>query len=150
MTFREATVSDIPQIQKVRHSVRENILSDPTLVTDQHCEDYLTKRGKGWVCEIDGEIVGFAIADLQECNVWALFLKPEHEGNGIGKQLQNIMLNWYFSQTTATIWLGTGFNTRAEEFYRRQGWEETGLNGSDETRFEMSYNAWRSKTLIEQ
>jgi GNAT superfamily N-acetyltransferase len=59
----------------------------PTLVTDADCEAYLFHRGKGWVCEMDGIIVGFAIADLQEENIWALFLKPEAEGKGIASQL---------------------------------------------------------------
>ena len=57
--FREACIEDIPQIQIVRHSVKENVLSDPALVTDEDCKEFLTIRGKGWVCEIDGTIVGF-------------------------------------------------------------------------------------------
>ena len=44
MIFREATINDIPQIQLVRHSVKENILSNPTLVTDKDCEIYLVNR----------------------------------------------------------------------------------------------------------
>ena len=76
MQFREATIHDIPQIQKVRNSVKENVLSDPNLVTDADCVNYITRRGKGWICEDDGKIVGFAIADLMENNIWALFLEP--------------------------------------------------------------------------
>ena len=38
--------------------------SDPNLVTDEDCEEFITLRGKGWACEIDNQIVGFAIADL--------------------------------------------------------------------------------------
>src|SRR5688500_7625705 len=124
MIFREATISDIPQIQVVRHSVKENILSDPSLVTDKDCAEFLTERGKGWVCETNDQIVGFSIADLKENNVWALFLKPEFEGRGIGRKLHNLMLDWYFQQTIKTIWLGTEFNTRAEKFYELQGRSE--------------------------
>lgn len=69
MIFREATTNDIPQIQGVRHSVKENMLSNPALVTDAHCEEYLTVRGKGWVCEIENVIVGFAVADLKDKNI---------------------------------------------------------------------------------
>jgi hypothetical protein len=76
MIFREAQIADIPQIQVVRNSVKENTLSNPALVTDDDCVEFLTIRGKGWVCEIDQHIVGFAIADLQENNIWALFLHP--------------------------------------------------------------------------
>ncbi len=107
MIFREATISDITQIHTVRNSVKENMLSDPALVTDKDCAEFLTIRGKGWVCEIDGNIVGFSIADLKENNIWALFVHPGHEKKGIGKELQQLMLEWYFNQTHQTVWLGT-------------------------------------------
>ena len=99
MIIREAKISDIKQIQVVRNSVTENVLSTPDLVTDKDCEEFITARGKGWVCEIDLQIVGFAIADLKENNVWALFLHPSFEKKGLGKLLHNTMLSWYFSQT---------------------------------------------------
>ena len=72
MTIREAIVDDIKQIQIVRNSVTENTLSDPNLVTDKDCEEFITLRGKGWVCEIDKQIVGFAIADLKENNIYSV------------------------------------------------------------------------------
>ena len=144
MIFREAQVSDIQQIQVVRHSVKENILSDPSLVTDKDCEEFLMVRGKGWVCEIDKKIVGFAIADLKENNIWALFVHPEHEGKATGKRLHKEMLDWYFGQTTKTIWLGTSPGTRAGKFYRMNGWKEVGLHGKGEIKFEMSLDDWKS------
>mgnify|MGYP000623789810 CR=1 FL=1 len=142
MTFREARIDDIEEIQKVRNAVKENVLSDPGLVTNSDCETFLTERGKGWVCEIDQKIVGFAIADLKENNIWALFMDPQFERRGIGRQLHKMMLDWYFSQTRQTVWLGTAFNTRAEAFYRTAGWKEAGTNGPKEIRFEMTYEDW--------
>ena len=79
MIIREAKVEDIAQIQIVRHSVKENILSNPDLVTDEDCVNYITNRGKRWVCEINKEIIGFAIVDLIDHNIWALFLKIQIE-----------------------------------------------------------------------
>jgi GNAT superfamily N-acetyltransferase len=144
MLFREATVSDIPQIQIVRHAVKENVLSDPALVTNADCEVFISVRGKGWVCEIDEIIVGFAIADLQDDNIWALFLSPEYEGKGIGKQLQQMMLDWYFAQGKEIVWLSTAPGTRAASFYRKTGWRETGIRKNGEIRFELSTQEWRS------
>jgi GNAT superfamily N-acetyltransferase len=142
MIIREAKLDDIKQIQIVRNSVKENILSNPNLVTDKDCEEFITIRGKGWVCEIDNQIVGFAIADLKENNIWALFLRPEDENKGIGRQLHNIMLDWYFNQTKTKVWLGTSPNTRAETFYRKSGWTEVGTHGKGEIKFEMTYDDW--------
>ena len=143
MKLREANSRDIEQIQIVRNSVKENMLSNPALVSDEDCEEFINVRGKGWVCEIDNRIVGFAIADLKEHNIWALFLHPDFEKKGIGSKLHDTMLDWYFSQTETTVWLGTAPNTRAEQFYRKIGWKEVGMHGKGEIKFEMSYKDWK-------
>ena len=103
MTIREASTDDIKQIQVVRNSVKKNTLSDPGLVTDEDCIEFITVGGKGWVCEIDREIVGFAIVDLKDRNIWALFVSPEFERRGIGRQLHDIMLGWYFQQSKDNV-----------------------------------------------
>lgn len=144
MIIREAKTEDIKQIQVVRNAVKENRLSDPGLVTDQDCEEYMTRRGKGWVCEVDGQIVGFSIADLQEQNIWALFVTPAFEGKGIGQKLHDAMLDWYFAQGPQKVWLGTAPSTRAEGFYRSKGWTEAGVHGKGETRFELTREQWRA------
>lgn len=142
MLIREAISEDIPLIQIVRNSVKENMLSNPNLVTDKDCEDFLFKRGKGWVCEIENQIVGFSIVDLLDNNIWALFINPDFDKRGIGRKLHNIMLDWYFSQTQTTVWLGTSPKTRAESFYRKAGWKEIGMHGKNEIKFEMSFEDW--------
>jgi len=143
--FREAHIEDIDQIMVVRNSVKENTLSDPNLVSQADCVEYITRRGKGWVCQINKEIVGFSIVDLKDYNVWALFLKPEFEKRGIGKHLHDLMLHWYFGQTKKTLWLGTSPNTRAEYFYRKAGWKEVGMHGKNEIKFEMSHLVWANR-----
>lgn len=145
MIYREANTNDIKQIQVVRNAVKENALSNPGLVTDRDCVEYLTLRGKGWVCEEDGIIIGFAIADLIDNNIWALFIHPDHAAKGVGKTLHNIMLSWYFEQQKEMVWLSTAPGTRAEKFYRMQGWKETGLYGKGEIKFEMSKEQWLSR-----
>lgn len=142
MVIREATIDDIENYMIVRMAVKENVLTNPALVTKEDNIDYLTKYGKGWVCEIDNKIVGFSIVGLKQRNVWALFVHPEFEGMGIGKKLHNVMIDWYFEQTKDKIWLGTGFNTKAEHFYRKAGWIEVETNGKDEIKFEMTYDDW--------
>ena len=143
MIFRQAIPEDIPQIQIVRNSVKENQLSNPNLIPDDLVEEFITKRGKGFVCEIDDIIVGFSIVDFVENNVWALFLLPEFEGKGIGKKIHQLMLDEYFSKTKETIWLSTEANSRAEIFYKKQGWKNAGLHGN-EVKFEMSFEDWKS------
>ncbi len=144
MIFREAKIEDIEQIQIVRHSVKENVLSNPSLVTDADCENFLTARGKGWVCEVEQKVVGFSIVDLLENNIWALFVQPEWSQNGIGKKLHNLMMKWYFSKTEKTVWLGTSPATRAEIFYTKCGWKNLGLLKNGEIKFEMTFENWNT------
>lgn len=145
MIIREAKLADIPEIQRVRNSVRENQLSDPSLVSDNDVEDYITRRGKGWVGESEGRIVAFAIISLLDKNVWALFVQPGYDQKGIGKILHDEMMNWYFGKTSETVWLSTSPGTRAEIFYRKAGWQETGLYGKGEVKFEMTFVAWETR-----
>lgn len=144
MIFREALVSDIPQIQRVRNAVKENTLSDPALVPDTDVEDYMIRRGRGWVCEMNDRIIGFSIVSVLDSNVWALFIEPGYERMGVGKRLHDEMMNWYFSQTEKDLWLGTAPGTRAESFYRKAGWKETGLHGNGEIKFEMTAEEWKN------
>ena len=144
MIFRQAQIEDIKQIQIVRNSVKENTLSNPFLVTEKDYREFLTERGNGWVCEIDNQIIGFAIVDLRDNNIWALFLKPEFEGKGIGTKLQNLMLDWYFEKGKENVWLGTSPNTRAEKFYTESGWVKNGMHGSKEIKFEMTKSQWEN------
>ena len=142
MKFRQAQITDIDQLQVVRNSVKENILSNPALVTVDHYKMFLTERGKGWVCEDQGLVVGFAIADLQENNIWALFVNPRHECRGIGRRLHDLMLQWYFEQGKEYVWLSTSPNTRAANFYKKMGWTEAGPYGDNEIRLELTRSNW--------
>lgn len=46
-TFRPATVADIPAMSRIRLAVTENVLSDPSRVTEQMYRDYLEPLGRG-------------------------------------------------------------------------------------------------------
>ena len=148
MEFREATIVDIPQMQYVRNAVKENALSNPAVVPDKDVEDYIVHRGRGWVCEIDDKVVGFAIVSIDDHNVWALFVQPEFEKRGIGKRLHDDMMGWYFSQTQDKIWLSTAPKTRAEEFYRKAGWVQAGVTKSGEIKFEMTLDQWKANEPV--
>ena len=142
MIFREAMLEDIPQMMEVRMSVKENVLSDPAFVPSGDYVEYLFVRGKGWVSHKNEIIMGFAIVDLKDNNIWALFVRPEYEKMKIGSQLHDLMISWYFSQTKQTLWLGTAPKSRAEGFYKDAGWKEVGVHGKGEAKFEMTFEDW--------
>ncbi len=143
MIIREARLADIEKMQEIRNSVRENALSDPGRITYNNYKEYILDRGKGWVCELDEQIRGFAVIDMLDHNIWALFVQPGFEQKGIGKKLHDHMLDWYFTDHNQTLWLSTAPQTRAENFYRKAGWKEKGLHGKAEIRFEMNFDDWK-------
>ena len=138
MAVRSATVDDISAMHKVRMSVRENQLSDPTRVTEDDYRLFMEERGRGWVYESDNDIVGFGVVDLVDRNIWALFVDPQHEGKGIGSALLNAMVEHAFKEGSGPLWLTTSPGTRAERFYRQSGWREAGIAADGELRFELS------------
>lgn len=142
MNFRRATVEDIEGMFVVRMAVLENRLSDPALVTHAACRAMLLEKGAGWVCEVEGRLVGFAIVDLTRSNIWALFVEPPFERKGIGRKLHDLMVTWSFAAGQSRLWLSTGPGTRAEAFYRKAGWIETGIEQNGEIRFELSSHAF--------
>lgn len=136
MTVREASEGDVTAMHVIRLRVRENQLSDPSVVTEQDYHDFMARDTRSWVCEIDGTLAGFAMVDVEKRNVWALFVAPEHEFKGVGRALHDTMIAWYFTRADV-LRLTTAPNTRAEAFYRKAGYSEQGSTPSDETIFEL-------------
>ena len=130
--LRPAQLGDWDEVQDLRLSVTENRLSDPSRVTRSMYHDYILDRGRGWVAEADGAILGFCIAAL-DGEVWALFVRPGCEGRGVGQALMRACVDWLTEQGVGEAMLETGAGTRAEAFYRRFGWIEAGRSRHDIT-----------------
>jgi GNAT superfamily N-acetyltransferase len=129
--FRQAIRTDIPAMSRIRLSVTENTLSDPTRITEQMYEDYLERLGRGWVAVNDSEIVAFCYADKVNASIWALFVCPGHEGRGLGKSLLKRAADWLFETGYDRIHLTTTANTRADRFYAAQGWLRQPVSSSE-------------------
>lgn len=123
LKFRVAAVGDIPAMSEIRLAVKENALSNPARITRQMYEDYLESLGRGWVCVLDGRVIGFSYAASEDSSIWALFVQPGFEGLGAGKNLLGLAVNWLFERGSELVTLGTSVNTRADRFYQAQGWE---------------------------
>ena len=140
--IREAQLGDIAAMQRIRNAVKENVLSDPGYIKDADYTVLIEGKGKGWVFESGQDMAGFAFADVENQNIWALFVHPGHEGKGVGRALHDAMLDWYFSAGEDFAWLTTAPGTRAAVFYKKAGWRNKGLQGN-EIRFEMTAADWR-------
>jgi GNAT superfamily N-acetyltransferase len=129
--FRRAVSADIPAMSRIRLAVTENVLRDPTRITVEMYEDYLERSGRGWVAENGGEIVAFCYADKIDASIWALFVRPGHEGRGLAKALLKRAVDWLFEAGHERVHLTTGADTRADGFYAAQGWARDPVGASD-------------------
>lgn len=136
MVVRGMHAVDVPAAHVIRLRVRENRLSDPSVVTEADYHDFMQRDTASWVCEVDGSIAGFAMVDVEKRNLWALFVAPEHEHKGIGRRLHDELVAWYF-QRCDVLRLGTAPDTRAEAFYLKAGYSPVGTSAHGEVILEL-------------
>lgn len=140
-TIRLADAADVPDLFEVRTSVRENHLTVDGLaeygITAETVPGMLRGSGRGWVAEVAGQVVGFVMVDSEEATVFALFVRPEHEGRGIGRALLEVAERWLVERGVGEIWLLTDRDpaVRANGFYRHLGWRDDGVQDDGQVRF---------------
>jgi predicted kinase/GNAT superfamily N-acetyltransferase len=133
--IRRAVYTDVSRIMAIRHSVRENRLADPNLVTAADCAAFI-ERSEMWVWEEDGAVQGFAAGDPRDGWIFALFVAPEYEGRGIGQVLLPLACETLRAAGYTVAKLSTVEGTRAERFYRANGWAMTGKSQKGELVFQ--------------
>jgi GNAT superfamily N-acetyltransferase len=138
VVFREATLEDIPALSEVQLSVTENVLSDPGRVTPEMYAASLSVSGKGWLCEVGGEVLGFSVASLWDASIWALFVKPGYEARGIGTRLLKLATGWLFDMGVSSIGVSIEANTRADRMYENQGWERGEVKSNGEVSYRLN------------
>ena len=97
---------------------------EPVTRTTWHCHIAVSLDGK--IARRDGTIFG-------------LFVHPAYEGRGIARALLPLACEDLRAAGFSEATLTTGHGTRAERFYRENGWQETGRQvdgqGEDEIVF---------------
>ncbi len=128
MNFRPIEPKDLPEIIEVRAATRENALSREALrqlgITEESTAELLRTSHRGWLCEEEGRIVGFAIGDGKTGELWVIAVLPEFEGRGVGMRLLDSVEGWLWSLGWQSIWLWTSPDRqkRAFTFYLKHGW----------------------------
>jgi len=102
--LRQAVRSDLSDLFRVRGAVSENRLATLSIPEDQVIEA-LETTGRGWVIELDGVIVAFAIGNALTGSIWALYVDPPHRGRGYGRRLYDTVVEWLWTQGHDRVWL---------------------------------------------
>lgn len=132
---RPARPEDTPALFDVRTSVRENHQGVEELaalgITPATISAMIAAAPCAWVAVAQGRVVGFSMIDNDQGTLFAAFVRPECEGQGIGGALIAQAENALF-RDHPLIWLETGRDSRAAAVYRHLGWgEETDLGGGN-------------------
>lgn len=137
--IRLANVEDVAAIFRVRTSVTENVLTLNELadlgVTPDTISEVIGSASCLWVAEVDGEVAGFAMVELDSACLFAAFVLPAHEGRGIGRDLVAVCEAALFREN-ALAWLETDAASRAAGFYRHLGWAHAADLGNGDVRLE--------------
>ncbi|MBY5991252.1 GNAT family N-acetyltransferase [Ferrimonas balearica] len=120
--FRRARLSDIATLQSIRHSVPEAEDPGPRDLPDTLYAQYLERRGRGWLAMAGHQEAGFVIVSLVDQAVWALYVNPAWQGQGLGRRLLQIGCHHLFSQGARQIRLTTASGVPALGFYQHLGW----------------------------
>ena len=139
-SFRKMRASDLPAVFELRVSTRENAVTMEELehdygITLASLAEAMAADVKGWLCEEQGLVVGFAMGDRSNGEVQVVAVRPGYEDRGIGKRLLGLVQTWLHEQGHQEIWLlsNPDSGVRAHGFYRKLGWQPTGeRQGCDE------------------
>lgn len=152
--FREATLADVEATFEVRASTRENPISKERLASLGITPATVSAAMEGgsyrsWVCEVEGEVVGFCNADASTGEVLVLAVLPKHEGRGLGRELLALAVTFLQLRGNGRIWLFADAleALRSHGFYRANGWAPTGKrqpNGDEE----LQYCGTRGNSII--
>lgn len=140
--IRAATADDIPAIFDIRTSVRDNAITLARLaevgITPESVRSTLGTTRQGWIAaDANDVVIAFAMVEVSDAKVLGLFTRPGFERRGCGSTLLDRAAKYLFDHGAATIWLTTGRDTPAADFYRRRGWRVAGEPFPRELRFEL-------------
>ena len=125
----------------IRTAVVQNHLSREQMaelgITPQVVADSMREAPCVWLAELDGRPVAFAMVDLAEGEVFALFVLPSHENLGLGRQLMAVAEAALFEHHDTLFLITDGRDQiRANGFYQRLGWAVVDTAEGDDVRYQ--------------
>ncbi len=144
IAIRVATADEVPILNAIRTSVRENHMSLEQMaaygITPEVIARVITTTGRGFIASVDGVDAAIAIAEAEAGCIYAMFVLPDFEGMGLGRLLMAEAERFLFEAGCENVWLEAGATggLRAHGFYAHLGWRRDGLMPDGQLRFVKS------------
>lgn len=141
--IRVATPDDIDTLFAIRTSVVQNHLSREQMtalgITPQVLADSIREAPCVWIAEVEGRPAAFSMVDRAAGEVFAMFVQPGYEGQGLGRRLMAVAEAALFEQHERLFLITDGRDEiRANGFYQRLGWSKVDRVEGDDVRYEKS------------
>ncbi len=128
MIVRMIEPTDLSEIIELRGRTRENPFSRKDLlkigIIEESVTEMLRTTHRGWLCEENEKIAGFAIGDGKTGELWVIAVLPEFECRGIGSLLMAAVEGWLAEIGWQEFWLWTSSDSKKQafSFYMKHGW----------------------------
>jgi GNAT superfamily N-acetyltransferase len=133
MTIHPACPHDAFECVRLRGQTRENAVSELRLralgiTAASWSHDIASGVLPGFVCRVEGTLVGYCFGDTRTGEVVVLAMLPAFEGQGLGSALLSRVVDLLRSHGHTRLFLGCSANpgVRSYGFYRHLGWRSTG------------------------
>jgi len=97
-------------------------------------------NSKSWVYEVNSQIMGFIA--YYDGFIPAIFVSPEAQSQGIGKELLTFLKNKH-NQLSLAVYVE---NEKAHKFYLREGFVDSGLKTCEHTGHKEMLMLWTPET----
>jgi GNAT superfamily N-acetyltransferase len=133
IAYRKAVPADTPTCIMIRGRTRENAISVERLarlgITLESWRAGIADGSlPGHVATERGRIVGYCFGERETGEIAVLALLPEHEGQGVGRTLLNLVVAEFKGFGFDRLFLSCSPDpaVRSYGFYRHLGWRSTG------------------------
>lgn len=133
LTFRPAVPDDVTECVALRGKTRQNAFSEEQLrsigiTAESWAENIRSGALPGYVCTVDGAIVGYCFGVRETGEIQVVALLPDFEDRGIGREVLNRTVQALAELGHRRVFLGCSRdpNSRSYGFYRHLGWRPTG------------------------
>lgn len=133
LSLSPALSSDAKEFVALRGRTRENAVSESRLrelgiTASSWGAEVASGVLPGFVCRVEGRLVGYCFGDARTDEVVVLALLPEYEGSGLGRRLLERVVQHLRALGHTRLFLGCSADpeVRSYGFYRHLGWRDTG------------------------